>query len=293
HYPTLTPQTARGVKRSAIHDRLAAQGAYFRDVSGWEGADWYAPRGNKAQIEKLSWGRENWFPWWQAEHRAAREDVVLMDMSFMGKFLVQGRDAGRVLNHISANHVDGRSGMTTYTPWLNERGTLEADLTVTKLDDERFLVVVTDSAHRHAETWMKRHITDAAHAFVTDVTSSYCQINVQGPKSRALLQRLTSVDVSHAAFPFRTAREIDLGCARALCIRLTYVGELGYELYIPCEQAVHVYEHLIEAGSEFGLRHAGLKALASLRLEKGYRDYGHDIDNTDNAFEVGLGFAVD
>jgi heterotetrameric sarcosine oxidase gamma subunit len=293
HYPTMSPQTARGVKRSAVHDRLVAAGAYFRDVSGWEGADWYAPDGHVPKVEKLSWGRENWFPWWEAEHRAAREGVILMDMSFMSKFLVQGRDAGRVLNHISANNVDGASGFITYTQWLNERGLLEADLTVTKLGDERFFVVVTDTMHRHAETWMKRHTPEDAHAFVTDVTSGYCQLNLQGPKSRALLQTLTSADLSNAAFPFRTAREIDLGYARVLCVRITYVGELGYELYIPSEQAAHVYDRLLEAGKPFGLRHAGLKALASLRMEKGYRDYGHDIDNTDNAFETGLGFAVD
>lgn len=293
HYPTMTPQTARGVKKSAVHDRLAAAGAYFRDVSGWEGADWYAPPGHEPKVEKLSWGRENWFPWWEAEHRAAREGVILMDMSFMSKFLVQGRDAGRVLNRISANDIDGRPGTITYTQWLNEQGLLEADLTVTKHGEARFLVVVTDTMHRHAETWMRRHILGEAHAFVTDVTSGYCQLNVQGPKSRELLQSLTAADLSNAAFPFRTAREIDIGAARALCIRITYVGELGYELYIPSEQAAHVYDRLIEAGRGFGLRHAGLKALASLRLEKGYRDYGHDIDNTDNAFETGLGFFVD
>ena len=293
HYPTLSPQTARGVKTSAIHDRLVAARAYFRDVSGWEGADWYAPAGFEPKVGKLSWGRENWFPWWEAEHRAAREDVILMDMSFMSKFSVQGRDAGRMLNYISANNVDGAPGRITYTQWLNEGGTLEADLTVTKLDDEHFLVVVTDTMHRHAETWMRRHIPDGSQAMVTDVTSSYCQINIQGPKSRALLQTVTSVDLSNKAFPFRTAREIDIGFARVLCVRITYVGELGYELYIPTEHANHVYDRLVAAGPGFGLRHAGLKALASLRMEKGYRDYGHDIDNTDNAFETGLGFFVD
>jgi 4-methylaminobutanoate oxidase (formaldehyde-forming) len=293
HYPTMAPATARGVKRSAVHDRLAAAGAYFRDVSGWEGADWYAPPGHEPRVERLSWGRENWFPWWQAEHRAARQDVILMDMSFMSKFLVQGRDAGRALNFISANHVDGAPGTITYTQWLNQEGLLEADLTVTKLDPERFLVVVTDTMHRHAETWLRRHIPENARAFVTDVTSAYCQLNVQGPRSRELLQKLTSADLSNAGFPFRTAREIDIGFARALCIRITYVGELGYELYIPAEQAAHVYERLVEVGKDVGLRHAGLKALASLRMEKGYRDYGHDIDNTDNAFETGLGMFVD
>ncbi len=142
------------------------------------------------------------------------------------------------------------------------------------------------------ETWIRRHLGEA-HAFVADVTSAYAQINVQGPRSRALLQSLTTADVSNEAFPFRTAREIDLGFARVLCLRITYLGELGYELYVPTEQATHVYDRLVEAGEAFGLRHAGLKALASLRMEKGYRDFGHDMDNTDSVLEVGLGFAVD
>jgi 4-methylaminobutanoate oxidase (formaldehyde-forming) len=293
HYPTRSMQTARGAKRAAYHDRLAARGAYFKDVSGWEGADWYAPPGVAPVVEKLSWERQNWFPYWEAEHRATREGVILMDMSFMAKFRVEGRDAGRVLNYISANQVDGDAGVITYTQWLNEGGTLEADLTVTKLDDERYWVVASDTAHRHAETWMRRHIPDDANAFVCDVTSGFAQINVQGPRSRELLQSLTSADLSNAAFPFRSAREIDIGFARVLCVRITYLGELGYELYIPTEQAVHVYDRLVAAGEPLGLRHAGLKALASLRMEKGYRDYGHDIDNTDSVLEAGLGFAVD
>jgi glycine cleavage system aminomethyltransferase T len=216
-----------------------------------------------------------------------------MDMSFMSKFLVQGRDAACLLNHISANDVDGDPGVITYTQWLNEGGTLEADLTVTKLDDQRFWVVASDTAHRHAETWMRRHIAPDAHAFVTDVTSAYAQINIQGPRSRELMQAITSCDMSNAAFPYRGAREIDIGFARVLCIRITYLGELGYELYIPAEQATHVYDRLVDAGRAVDLRHAGLKALASLRMEKGYRDYGHDIDNTDSVLEAGLGFAVD
>jgi glycine cleavage system aminomethyltransferase T/glycine/D-amino acid oxidase-like deaminating enzyme len=293
HYPTRSMKTARGAKKSAIYDRLAARGAYFRDVSGWEGADWFAPPGEKAEVGALSWGRQHWFPYWAAEHRAAREGVIVMDMSFMAKFIVQGRDAGRLLNYISANNVSQQTGVITYTQWLNEGGTLEADLTVTKLDEERYWVVASDTAHRHAETWMRRHFPDDAHAFVTDVTSAYAQLNVQGPRSRELLQSLTSCDLSHEAFPFRGAREIDIGFARVLCTRITYLGELGYELYIPTEQATHVYDRIVEAGERFGLVHAGLKALASLRMEKGYRDYGHDIDNTDSVLEVGLGFAVD
>src|SRR6185295_6638922 len=166
------------------------------------------------------------------------------------------------------------------------------DLTVTKLRDDEFMVVVTDTMHRHAETWMRRHVPGEAQAMVTDVTSAYCQINVQGPRSRALLQTLTSADLSNDAFPFRTAREIDIGFARALCVRITYLGELGYELYVPAEQATHLYDRVVAAGPAYDLRHAGLKSLASLRMEKGYRDYGHDIDNTDSVLEAGLGFAV-
>ena len=162
---------------------------------------------------------------------------------------------------------------------------------MTKLADDRFWVVASDTAHRHVETHLLRHFA-GHHAFVTDVTGAYAQINVQGPRSRELLQSVTTADLSDDAFPFRAAREIDLGFARVLCIRITYLGELGYELYVPAEQAVHVYDRLVAAGPAYGLRHAGTKALASLRMEKGYRDYGHDIDNTDTVLEAGLGFAV-
>ncbi len=287
HYPTRSMETARGAKRSPFYDRLAARGAYFRDVSGWEGADWY---GNPENT--MTFGKPSWFPQWAAEHAAAREGVILMDMSFMAKFRVEGRDAGRLLNWISANNVDGDAGQITYTQWLDEAGKLQADLTVAKLDDEKYWVVASDTAHRHVETWMKRHF-EGHHAFVADMTSGYAQINIQGPRSRELLQLATSVDMSNAAFPFRAAKEIDIGLARVLCIRITYLGELGYELYIPTEQALHVYDRLVELGEQVGLVHAGLKTLASCRMEKAYRDYGHDIDNTDTVLEAGLGFAVD
>ena len=292
HYPTRAMTTARGAKLSPVHARLVAEGAYFRDVSGWEGADWYAGPGQTPDPGPLGWGRPQWFPTWAAEHRAAREGVILMDMSFMAKFVVQGRDAGQVLNYLAANNVDGPAGRITYTQLLNEGGTIEADLTITKLGDERFWVVASDTAHRHAEALIRRGIGER-HAFVVDVTSGYAQLNVQGPRARELMQLVTSADMSSAAFPFRAAQEIDVGFARVLCVRITYLGELGYELYIPAEQACHVYDRLVAAGRPVGLRHAGLKALASLRMEKGYRDYGHDIDNTDSVLEAGLGFAVD
>jgi heterotetrameric sarcosine oxidase gamma subunit len=291
HYPGRSPRTARGAKVSPVHQRLVARRAYFKDVSGWEGADWYAPEGAVPEPGELSWGRPDWFGYWEAEHHAARSGAILMDMAFMAKFDVRGRDAGQILDQVSANRVNGKPGRITYTQWLNPAGTLEADLTVTKLAEDRFWVVASDTAHRHAETWLRRHIGDA-HAFVTDVTSGYAQINIQGPRSREVLAAVTSADLSNEAFPFRAAAEIDIGFARVLCIRITYLGELGYELYIPAEQAVHVYDRLVDAGRAAGLRHAGLKALGSLRMEKGYRDYGHDIDNTDTVLEAGLGFAV-
>jgi glycine cleavage system aminomethyltransferase T/glycine/D-amino acid oxidase-like deaminating enzyme len=291
HYPFRPTKTARGARVSPIYDRLAARRACFRDVSGWEGADWFAPEGVEPEVGELTWGRPHWFGYWEAEHNATRNGVIVMDMSFMAKFLVQGRDAARELECISANQVAAEPGRITYTQWLNEGGRLEADLTVTMLDEDQFFVVASDTAHRHAEAWMRRHFGDA-HAFVTDVTSGYAQINVQGPLSRELMSAVTSADMSNEAFAFRSARFIDIGFSRVLCIRITYLGELGYELHIPAEQAAAVYDRLIAAGEPLGVRHAGLKALASLRMEKAYRDYGHDIDNTDTVLEAGLGFAV-
>ena len=293
HYPGKSMTTARNAKVSPIHHRLQAAARRTSRTS----VDGKAPTGSRRKVSsrrssKLSWGRQNWFDYWRAEHEAARNDVILMDMSFMSKFLVQGRDAGRMLNQLSANDVDGDPESITYTQWLNRAGTLEADLTVTKLDDDRFWVVATDTAHRHVETRMRRHFGDS-HAIATDVTAGYAQLNVQGPRSRELLQSITTADLSNESFPFRTARYIDIGFARVLCVRITYLGELGYELYVSAEQAVHVYDRIVAAGESFGLRHAGLKALGSLRMEKGYRDYGHDIDNTDSVLEAGLGFAVD
>jgi glycine cleavage system aminomethyltransferase T/glycine/D-amino acid oxidase-like deaminating enzyme len=292
HYPTRSPRTARGAKRSPVHDRLVAAGACFRDVSGWEAPDWYAGPGERPDPGPPGWGRAPWFAHWEAEHRAVRERVGLFDLSFMARFRVTGRDAAAVLGRVSAGAVTGEPGRITYTQWLNAAGGIEADLTVTRLDDDDFLVVASDTAHRHALAWLRRHVGDA-HAFVTDVTSGQAQLALQGPRSRELLATLTSADLSDAGLGFRAAGEIDLGYARVLCIRITYVGELGYELYIPAEHAVDVHDRLVAAGERFGLAPAGLRALGSLRLEKGYRDYGHDVDNTDSVLEAGLGFAVD
>jgi glycine cleavage system aminomethyltransferase T/glycine/D-amino acid oxidase-like deaminating enzyme len=291
-FPNSQLQTARGARHSILHERLAKAGAFFGEAAGWEYPEWFAPECVEPKVERYSWGRQNWFPYHEAEHRACREDVILMDLSLMSKFLVQGHDTASVLNYISTNNVDGPVGKIAYTEWLNERGTIEADLTVTRLAEETFMVICSDAAHRHVETWLKRHILDNVHCFMTDVTSAYAMIDVQGPKSRQLLSRLTDADLSNEAFPYMTMKEINVGYAKALAFRVTYLGELGYELYIPTEFAPAVYDLLWETGQDLGLKNAGLQALNSLRIEKAYRDYGHDMDVTHTPFEAGLSFIV-
>lgn len=290
-WPNWHHRTARNVRRSVIHDRLAAAGAHFGASSGWEYAEWFAAPGSHPEIVH-GWGRDASFPLQAAEHRAVREAVGMLDMSLMAKFLVQGRDAERVLNLVSANDVAVPVGRVVYTQWLNRAGGIEADLTVTRLAEDRFLVVVTDLVHRRIAPWIERHAPDGAHVTVTDVTSGTTLMTVQGPLSRRLLSRLTSVDLSNEAFPYMTAREIDLHYARVLAMRVTYVGELGWELHVPADLALTVHDALLEAGADLGYRNVGLGAMGSLRLEKAYRDYGLDIDNTDNPLDVGLGFAV-
>jgi 4-methylaminobutanoate oxidase (formaldehyde-forming) len=292
-FPNSQLHTARGARKSILHERLAKAGAFFGEAAGWEYPEWFAPEGVEPKVEQYSWGRQNWFPYHEAEHRACREDVILMDLSLMSKFLVQGREAASTLNYISTNNVDGPVGKITYTEWLNERGTIEADLTVTRIAEETFMVICSDAAHRHVETWLRRHIPSESHCIVTDVTSAYAMIDVQGPKSRLLLSRLTDVDLSNEAFPYMSMQEIDIGYAKALAFRVTYLGELGYELYIPTEFAPAVYDLLWESGQDLGLKNAGLQALNSLRLEKAYRDYGHDMDVTHTPLEAGLSFIVD
>ena len=290
HAPGTQLRTGRGIKRSPLHDKLIAAGAYMKDVSGWESPDWYAGPGQTPSAEP-SWEPQPWFAHWRDEHEAVRTGVGLIDMSFMAKFLVEGPGAAAALDRISAGAVAGEVGRIVYTQWLDERGGLQADLTVTRLEPDSFLVVASDTAHGHALGWLRRH-TAQDDARVTDVTAVYAQVNLQGPRSREVLAAVTSSDVSAAAFAFRDARWIDVGGAWVLAVRITYAGELGWELYIPVEHAGHVWETIVGAGEPHGLRLVGLKALGSLRLEKGYRDYGHDLDNTDDVASVGLGFAV-
>jgi len=292
HWPGLQLESARNIRRSALHDRLVDAGACFGQSAGWEVPDWFAPEGVEPRRE-YAWGRQNWFEYVAEEHRAARQDVTLFDQSCYSKFLVQGRDAETVLNRICANDIAVPVGRCVYTQWLNERGTIEEDVTVTRISEDSFFVIAADYTQNVVHNWLKGLIPQDSHCFATDVTSGYAILSVQGPKSRELLGRLTKADLSNEAFPMRTMQEIDLAYARVMALRMTFFGELGWELIIPTEFAVGVYDALIEEGKDLGLKLLGIQALNTLRIEKGYRIYGVDIDDGDTPLDVGLGFAVD
>ncbi|MGW8144405.1 MAG: GcvT family protein, partial [Anaerolineales bacterium] len=291
-FPNRAFKSARNARKSAFYDQMAAAGAYFGMYAGWEYPAWFAPKGIEPKVE-YSWGRQNWFEYQAAEHRAAREGVTIMDYSVMGKVLVQGKDAEITLNRICANNIAVPVGRSVYTQWLNEKGRIEADLTVTRLTEDQFLVLSGDGTLTQVLAWLRRNTPIEAHVTFTNITSAYSVLNIQGPKSREFLSRVTHADLSNQAFPYLTTQEIDIGYAPVRAIRITYVGELGWELYIPTEFSLHVYDTLVELGYDFGLKHIGLEALDTLRLEKAYRDYGNDIDNLDTPLEVGLSRFVD
>ena len=291
HWPYRQYATARNVRISPLHERLAARGACFGEAAGWERANWFAPLGVKPQYA-YSYGRQNWFACSAAEHRATRENVALYDMTSFGKFLVQGRAAEAALQRICANDMRVYPDRVVYTQWLNERGGIEADLTVTRLSETSFMIVTAAAAARRDLTWAKRHLARAADVFITDVTSAEAVLCVMGPHSRALLEGLSGADLSNAAHPFGTWREITIGYAQVRAARVTYVGELGWELYVATEFARGVFDALLEAGATFDLKLAGLHALDSCRIEKAYRHWGHDIGEEDTPLEAGLMFAV-
>ena len=291
HWPYRQPETARGARRSVLHSELRAKGACFGAVAGWERANWYAS-GGVAPAYEYAYGKQNWFDCSAAEHHAARSGVVLFDQSSFSKFLVQGADAEAVLNYICANNVAVAVGRVVYTQWLNERGGIEADLTVTRLAEDRYLVVTAAATHTFVSAWLRRRTPANARVVITDVTSGYCTLSIMGPRSRDLLGALCSSDVSNQAFRFARHRTLEIGYAPVHALRTTYVGELGWELYIPTEFASYVYEKITEQGEGFGLKHAGYHALNSLRLEKAYREWGHDIGPVDTPIEAGLDFVV-
>ncbi len=296
HYPYRQYATSRGVRHTPFYEQMKAHGACFGETAGWERAHWFLPPDAQRRGElpeyRYGWGRQSWFAHSAAEHRAVRETVGLLDMSAFGKFRVEGPDAEAVLQRISANDVAVPVGRIVYTQWLNEKGGIEADLTVTRLAETSFLVVTSAACAVRDLAWLKRHIPENARCIALDVTSGEACLAVMGPAARALLQPLTSADLSNTAFPFATAQTIELGMALVRAHRVTYVGELGWELYMPTEFARHVLETLLAAGGPLGLRLAGVHAMDSLRMEKAYRHFGHDVGDEDHVLEAGLGFAV-
>ena len=290
HFPYRQMATSRGVRRSPLHAVLAERGAVFGEVAGMERANWFAEPGQKREYE-YSWKRQNWFENQRREHVAVREAVGVFDMSSFGKIRVEGRDACAFLQRLCGNDVDVAPGRLVYTQMLNARGGIESDLTVTRLSETAFLLVVPIATLVRDLAWLRRHLDDEF-AVVTDVSQAEAVLAVMGPKSRDLMRRVSPDDFSNEAFPFATAREIELGMGLARAHRVTYVGELGWELYVPADQAVHAFETLDAAGADLGLRPCGLHALDSCRIEKAYRHFGHDITDEDHVLEAGLGFAV-
>ena len=292
HWPFRQWASARGVKKSVLHDRLASAGACFGESAGWERPNWYARAGQRPSYE-YGWGRQNWFSNNAQEHAAVRESVGVFEQSSFAKLLVQGVDAVSVLNRIATANVDVAIGRCVYTQFLNAGAGVEADLTITRLAADRFLAITAAFTQTHVEAWIRNQTPAGTACVVTDLSEAYAMLNVQGPASRSLLQTLSPDDFSAAAFPFATCRQVRIGYQSALAIRLTYVGELGWELYIPTSFAQSVYDQLIEAGKTHGLRHCGYHTLNSLRIEKAYRDWPHDIGPADSPLEAGLGFTCD
>jgi len=291
HWPFHQPETGRGARRSPIYDRLVARGACHGVSFGWERPNWFAPEGMKPVYE-YSYGRQNWFDASAEEHRVVREEVGLFDQCSFAKFRLQGRDAARVIGQVAANDMNVPVGRVVYNQWLNDAGGIEADLTVTRLAEDDYLIVTSGEFQVRDFHWLTRHIPEGAHAVLTDVTSGMSMLGLMGPRARDLLQSLSPDDLSNKNFPFGTSREIELGYGYVRASRISYVGELGWELYMPTEFTTGIYDLLIKAGVEYGLRPVGMHAMNSLRMEKAYRHYGHDITDADTPLEGGLGFAV-
>ena len=290
HFPYRQVATARGVRRSPLHEHLKARGAVFGEVAGWERANWFAREGQEREY-RYSWKRQNWFDNQRAEHLAVRNGVGLFDMTSFGKIRVEGRDALAFLQNLCANDMDVAAGRIVYTQMLNRRGGIESDLTVSRLSETAFLLVVPGATLQRDLAWLRRHLGDAF-VVVTDVTAAESVLCLMGPRSRDLIQRVSPNDFSNQANPFGTFQEVEIGYGLARAHRVTYVGELGWELYVPTDQAAHVFEAIEAAGADLGLKLCGLHTLDSCRIEKAFRHFGHDITDEDHVLEAGLGFAV-
>lgn len=291
NWPNQQPTTSRDVRKSVLHDRWQNLNASFGEGQGWERPMWFAPKG--ASTENVySHARSNWFEHTAAECKAAREGVIVIDQSSFGKHLVLGRDACRGLQRLCAGDIDVPVGKLVYTHMLNEHGGIETDITVNRLAEDRFLIISSATTHARDKVWIERHISRDAFVTLSDVTGAYAVLSVQGPKSRALLERVSGADLSNEVFAFATSQEIEIGYAHVIANRLTFVGELGWELHIPAEFAQSVFDFLLEAGAEFNLKPMGYHALEHLRSERAYREYQLDLTPEDTLYEAGLGFTV-
>ena len=293
HWPFRQPETARGVRCSPLHEELEREGACFGQLAGWERPMWYGDRGEKP-VEDQTFGRSNAFDPIGREHHATRNAVGLYDQTSYAEFLVEGRDALTVMQQVCANDVDVVGGKVVYTQWLNESGGIEADLTVTRLDEKRFWIVTAPATRVRDRVYLERSIKRFGTSSVTvsDCSEEWGTIGLMGPNSRSLLERLVPEEFGADAFAFGTCRDLKIEGTAVRALRTTYVGELGWELYCPIEQIGRLYRRLVEVGGEFGLRHCGFRAMLACRIEKGYRHWGHDIGPDDTPLEAGLGFAV-
>ena len=292
HYPFLQVETARPVRVSPFHTRLAERRACFGELAGWERANWYAPEGSSPQY-KYSFQKQNWFPYAAAEHMAVRENIGIFDQTSFGKFLVQGKDALMFLDKICGNKIDVPINKIVYTQILNYAGGIESDITVIRVDEEEFLIVTTATSQQRDYFLIKNHIKKMeVSATITDITSAYSVISIMGPNSRALMKKMTDADLSNELFPFGTSQIIDFGYARVRANRITFVGELGWEIFIPMEFSLPVYDVLMKEADILGAKLAGYHAMNSLRLEKCYIHWGHDVCECDTPIEAGVGFTV-
>ncbi|HIO10572.1 MAG TPA: aminomethyl transferase family protein, partial [Deltaproteobacteria bacterium] len=276
---------------SPLHSRLENAGAEFAERMGWERPRWFNPE-KKPTAPELSFEKPGWDVLHAEEHRAAREAVVLFDQSTFGKLLVQGRDAETALQRLCANDISKADRRVVYTAMLNRRGGYESDLTLMRLDVEIFLLITGTGQPVRDRDWIRKNLNPDEFVTVTDMTGAFAVISIAGPNSRELLNRVSSDDFSNSGFPYYTHRTVDVGPAMVRAARLSYVGELGWELYIPSESAIPVFDALRKAGGDLGLKLAGIEALSSLRIEKGYFAWGHEIGPDDTPLQAGLEFAV-
>ena len=292
HYPYKQMETSRNIRHSPLHEKLAVHNACFGEAAGWERPNWFAPKGVEPKYE-YSFGKQNWFEYNAAEHKAAREKVVLFDQSSFSKYLIQGRDSCKVLQRISSANVDVDIGKMVYTHWLNERGGIEADLTVTRMAENEYWVVSGAAQTIKDIDWLKKHIDENEFCCVSDITNAWAVMGVMGPDSRALLSDTLNHDMSTQNFPFGSFQQVELGASRAYAARVSYVGELGWELYVPTDQARHGFDYLWDKGQGHGLQMAGMHTLDSCRIEKKFVHYGHDVAEVDTPLECGMGFVCD